>query len=397
MALLLVVVVAFVGLAVDGGHLYLTKTELQNAADACALSASQELAGAPDLAADAFARAEAAGLAVALRNRQGLQGQAIEAGQVRVRFSDSAAASASEWAADVAPGTARYARCAVRREGITPWFMQLVGVMPQAVAAEAVAALSPAQLHCGIPMAVCAKAAAGASPAFGLTPGQWISGRFSSGGGVTGSFNWVDYSPPMGGASELGQLLRGAGQCSLDLDVPVGQPGSLGNAAARAWNTRFGLYQSGSDTVSTAPPDFTGRAYTPLNWPSQSQALADFLNRRRANEPFASNVAQGNAVTGLKLSPGYDPVSTTAQHQAYGANRRLVVVPVIDCGDWSSGQTAPVRGWACMLMLHPVGRVDDPIHLEYAGLSSEPNSPCASSGVPGEATGAGPRVPVLVR
>lgn len=38
--LTIVMLAGMVGLAIDGGHLYLTKTELQNASDACALAAS---------------------------------------------------------------------------------------------------------------------------------------------------------------------------------------------------------------------------------------------------------------------------------------------------------------------------------------------------------------------
>jgi Flp pilus assembly protein TadG len=46
-ALSMVVLVGFLGLAIDGGRLYLTKTELQNGADACALAASYELTVEP--------------------------------------------------------------------------------------------------------------------------------------------------------------------------------------------------------------------------------------------------------------------------------------------------------------------------------------------------------------
>ena len=46
--LMAAVLVGFIGLAIDGGHLYLTKTELQNAADACALAAEPaKIAAAP--------------------------------------------------------------------------------------------------------------------------------------------------------------------------------------------------------------------------------------------------------------------------------------------------------------------------------------------------------------
>jgi len=40
-ALSLVALVGFVGLALDLGHLYVVKTELQNAADAAALAAAE--------------------------------------------------------------------------------------------------------------------------------------------------------------------------------------------------------------------------------------------------------------------------------------------------------------------------------------------------------------------
>lgn len=396
-ALVLAVVVAFAGLAVDGGHLFLTKTELQNAADACALAASYELTQAPDIPPEAFRRAEAAGRAVAQRNRLGLQNEPVAAGQVDLRFAAEIGAGAAWSTAQSASPDARFVRCDVRREGVALWLLQVIGVDEPSVQARAVATLSPAQTNCGIPMAVCSKAASTASPAFGLVPGQWISGRFSTGGGVTGSFNWIDYSPPAGGANEVGELLRGGGQCSLNVPSPVGQPGSLGNAAARAWNTRFGLYQSGSDSISTAVPDFSGYAYTPKNWPSMQGAIDDFRQRRRNNEPYGGDVSQGNAITGLSLSVAYNPVTTTAQHLQAGGDRRLVVVPVVDCGDWAGSQAALIRGWACMFMLHPVANVGDPIYLEYAGLANEPGSPCASSGVPGDRDSVGPRVPALVQ
>ncbi len=58
-ALTLVVLIGFAGLALDGGQLqlYVSKTEQQNGADACALAASYELTGSPIPTAN-FARAE---------------------------------------------------------------------------------------------------------------------------------------------------------------------------------------------------------------------------------------------------------------------------------------------------------------------------------------------------
>src|SRR5450830_424967 len=75
--LVIAVLVGFIGLALDGGHLYLTKTELQNSADACALAASYELTGAPSIAPASFARAEAAGQTVGQMNKVDFQNSAI--------------------------------------------------------------------------------------------------------------------------------------------------------------------------------------------------------------------------------------------------------------------------------------------------------------------------------
>jgi hypothetical protein len=396
-AIALAVVLGAVGLALDGGHLFVTKTELQNAADACALAASQELTGPPGIAPEAFSRAEAAGRALARRHRLGFQTTAVADDQVEVQFGPSLAAGATWLAADEAPGDARFVRCILRREGIAPWFLQVLGVGEQRVRALATATLAPARTNCGIPMAVCARGSANQTPAFGLVNGSWLEGRFGTGGGVTGSFNWIDYTPPAGGASEVGGLLRGAGQCRLDIDAAVGQPGQLGNAGARAWNTRFGLYQGGGDSAQTAPPDFTGHAYTPQSWPAKSSALADFLERRRDNAPYGASVFAGNAASGLTLGNAYDPVTTAAQHREFGADRRLVVVPVVDCGDWAGSQTSTIQSWACVLMLHPVAQVSDAVRMEYLGLAQEPDSPCATSGLPGSVASIGPRVPALVQ
>ena len=394
-ALSLAVVLGFIGLAIDGGHLYLTRTELQNAADACALAASRELTGAGSITAEQRRGAETLGRDIARRNRQAFQSAAVQDAQVAVRFGTTLDVG-SVWAdADSAPADARHVRCTLERSGITPWFMQVMGFGAQTVRAAATASLVPAQRHCAIPMAVCAPTASG--PDFGLVPGQWISGRFSAGGGVTGSFNWIDYTPPAGGANELRALLRGRGQCSLDASVQVGQPGNLGQAAARAWNTRFGLYQTGQDGPEVAAPDFTGHAYTPVNWPAQSGALGDFLSRRRSHDPYGSTVADGNARTGLKLSNAYNPVSSAQAHRDWGADRRLVVAPVVDCGDWVGSQTAAVQGWACLLMLHPIGGPGDDVRLEIIGPAGAVGSPCGSQGVPGEAGGIGARVPALVQ
>ena len=396
-ALLLTVMVGFLGLAGDGGRLYLAKTELQNGADACALAASYELTGAPTIPTAAFPRAEAAGRTIAKQNRVGFQGSAIADADIVVGFGSSLAAG-SLWAtAGAAAPSSKYVRCTLTRSGFAPYFMQVLGFGATSVKAIATATLTPAQSNCAVPLGVCkgAGTSAGSSPPFGLAAGNWVSGRFKDGGG---NWNWIDFSPPSGGESELAGLLTGNGMCSLNVTTPVGQPGNLGNAAAKAWNTRFGLYQTGSTNVTNAPPDFTGYAYTTTNWPAGRNALSDFIAKRGTRSPYGSSVANGNSITGLSISNAYNPTTTTAQHTQYGADRRLVVAPIIDCAALTGGShTTTVLAWACVLMLQPIDNPNDTLNMEFIGLSSAIGSPCASSGIAGDSTSVGPMVPALVQ
>ena len=75
-AIALPVMVGFTGLALDTGRLYVEKTELQNATDACALAAARELTCDPSAgpcASSFLVNAENSGIAVAARNRNGFQ------------------------------------------------------------------------------------------------------------------------------------------------------------------------------------------------------------------------------------------------------------------------------------------------------------------------------------
>lgn len=423
--LALVVMVGFIGLALDGGHLYLSKTELQNGADACALAASYELTGAPAIAAEAFERADAAGKAVAGSNRVGFQAAGIPAGSVTVAFGTALTAGSAWSGALGAPPDAKYVRCTITRAGILPWFMQVMGFGAQTVTALATATLAPAQTNCAVPMALCAQ---GGAPDYGYVKGNWYSMEFDETGGnanYTGNFRWIDFDPSStspgcsgGGASELACLLAGNGQCSLPPPIPgscttsgsanptpgcVGQTGAI-NSLQQAFNTRFGLYGPGSYTIASAPPDFTGYSYGTENWPLGRDAYGgsvagvdNFKAARAAHRAANNGVAEG--VTPPFYSNPYNP-SSVAQHTANGADRRLVVLPIVDCSSFAGGQHAPVRAYACVLLLDPYRKAPGNViksRLEYLGRSNEPGSPCATSGIAGDTTSQGPMVPALVQ
>ena len=407
----LAVLIGFLGIVVDLGRLFVTKTELQSAMDACALAAAAQLrpgVNPPDL--QAVNNAVSAGITAGTRNKVGFQAATAAITGADIYFSDRLSDNSTTFpfgyvsAAAADPTTAKYALCARTEGGIATWFMHVLqgflGIAPatNAVGAWATATTAPAQTNCGIPLAICK---AGPAPSYGLTPGQWVSGRFDAGGGATGSFNWLDFSPPAGGASELGGLLSGQGQCNLNVTTPVGQTGIIGNAAAKAWNSRFGLYQGGGGNpgLTTAPPDFTGYSYTPANWPSQANAFPDFQAKRQIFASYGldvDTVSAGNDITGLSVSNAVNVAThgASGQHATNGADRRVATAPIVDCAQWATSQTVPILDWACILMLHPISSPGDIVRMEYLGSSNALGSPCTTYGVAGGT--AGPLVPVLV-
>src|SRR5688500_10991453 len=222
-ALSMVVLVGFVGLALDLGKLYIAKSELQNSADACALAAVRELTGANT---NQLILAEAAGLAAGVRHDVLFQSETVSLAE------DDAVTFSQALDGDFQPKTAisateallvQYARCTVTRGGIANWFIQALNLLPaisvgnQTVSAGAVARRSPSQItSCAIPVGICSSAVTPPPPI-----GTWLQSVIGPGGGgsgtgnLTGNFMWVDYSPPGGGASELGGSLTGPGACNL--------------------------------------------------------------------------------------------------------------------------------------------------------------------------------------
>jgi hypothetical protein len=396
-ALSLVALVGFVGLALDLGKLFVAKTELQNSADACALAAARELTGANT---NQLVLAEAAGKTTGERHNVLFQDEQVKISNVT--FSETL--TGSYQSAFTGPGATdlRFARCEATQANIANWLIQVLNILPgaaigdQTVTASAVATLSPSQItSCAIPVAVCSNSVPTGTPV-----GTWLESVLgpkgsTTEGNLTGNFMWVDFTPPAGGASELGGQLTGAGVCSLPVTgTEVGEGGVI-SSLANDWNSRFGIYQ-GNVKAGNSVPDYSGYAYTEINWPSKLGAFADFQNKRGSNAPY-----QGDTDTGLKT---IGSIEGTTYLQEHGADRRLATVAVVDCNGFVSGTTAPVEEWACVMMLHPLNNAQGGsvtgttrMYLEYLGRSNEANSPCATNGVPSGPGGMGPMVPALVR
>lgn len=385
-ALSIVVLIGFAGLVLDLGRLYVNKSELQTAADSCALAAVSGLvceSGDPATChASNLVNAENAGRLAASRNRRDLQSTAVDIDPADIRFSMVLAPNAGylSRAAGANPAS-KYAMCIARSNGIVPWFMGLLGQGPSDVSATAVAKLDPSANFClTVPMGLCVPTAGSYSPH------SWITENFTGNEGKededvawAGQYlRWVDFTPNAGGANEIKDLMSGIDQvCDMQIGSQVKETG-MKQGVKYAFNTRFGLYKNYS--ISEAPPDFTGYAYPTTNKASpvigQSQpALDDYLLRKAAHTGFDKNLYDGG-----KNGDPPGKASTSAEHLQYGAVRRLVTVPIIDCtkGQWT------IKDVACVLLLNPMSKGSQgTVYIEYEGLASDASSPCLGTGGPG--------------
>jgi Flp pilus assembly protein TadG len=384
-AVLLVLLMGFMGLALDFGHLYIVRSELHTAMDACALAAAQELNGQPD----ALTRATNAGIAAGNANRVDMQladwnGKGgVTAADLTFRDKNHIATASS--------ADARYVQCAHTQAATeTPlllMFGQALGQSAYAgtmdVAASAEATTTPAQSTCPVPLALRPKTGA-TSPDYGFVKGEWVT-LLSKVGATDGQIGWANLDGSNNAAETEAEI---AGHCGTRLGDTLGTPG-VEQTIADIWNTRFGIYKNG-DGPDVHAPDFTGRVYNSTSWAPRGNAYSDFVNQRLAFAPCAASVSDCEKNNGIKLNAKMLATGGSGgEMQRYGTNRRLVAVPVMDTA------TRAVKDFTCMLLLQPLSTPMVDVQLEYLGNASAPDSPCTGSGLPGGA--AGPLVPVLVR
>ena len=122
-ALCLTLLVGMLGLVLDLGHLYVAKTELQNAADAAALSGAKELNGRLAGINSAVTRAiEAAG-----RNKYDLNATPVTINAANLEFSNS---PDGPWvgvvAAQASPGDKTFLKVDTDSRSLSTWFIQVL-------------------------------------------------------------------------------------------------------------------------------------------------------------------------------------------------------------------------------------------------------------------------------
>jgi len=402
--LLMMLLLGFMGVALDFGRMFVVKGELQTALDSCALAAAQELDGQPD----ALTRASTAGIVTGNMNRVNFQspswnGQALTGTSITYRDSD--------YVSTTTPAAARYAQCASTQSSPTlllPALGQFTGTPSHGpttlnVGSFAVATRGSTQTSCPLPLALRPRAG-GSAPHYGFSRGEWVVLLMGQNAAASGQIGWANLDGSNSASQTEAEL---AGRCGARVGDRLGTPG-VQSSVADVWNVRFGIYKN-SDSPAALRPDLTGYAYTAQNWPSRANAYdgapgagahptaQNFVTKRQSSASCAdtgttvrgANGCEG--ITGLSLN-GFQrlaaPGSASGGHRQYGFSRRLVLVPVVN-------GASRVVDFACMLMLQPLTIPMSQVNLEFRGNASEPGSPCSTFGIPG-GTG-GPLVPVLVR
>lgn len=417
--LTLVVLIGFAGLAIDLGRFFVIKSELQNAMDACALSAASQLKpGAND--PNALTRAVAYGKVFitgddAVKNKVNFQSTVLDPNILEITFGITNGPNDGnnyKSAADADPNTAKFVKCNYSLAGLPIYFMQVLNLIKtdtpfttQTVSAMAVATRDAPTASC-IPVGICKKS--NVAPNFGYNIGEWIT-VVGNGPYGTGNFGWIDFSPPSGGASELAGILKGSEQCDVNqIGARVGAQGVVASLAA-PWNSRFGWYQN---SITTPIPDFTGFAYacdenskdivtglcTIGNWVwgsnaydgTSTVALPNYKDAVAVFKPYQNPSAEPPVPQPPGIpSGGYRDPITAAEHQTSGRkDRRIVTAPVVDCSVWTSGANPgnaqpAIEGWACVLMLNPfdLSGNQNSLHrkakVEFLRPPSDLNSPCS--------------------
>lgn len=414
-ALFLLFLLGFMGFALDFGRLFIVKTELQTAMDSCALAAANELDGQ----STALMRATSAGMTAGNLNNVNLQ-SATWNGQSKIVSADITFKDASYGLTNVA-ANAKYAQCQHTQAGTKMWLLQMLGafsgdsaIFPAArsVAAAAVATRTSSQTSCMLPIGICGRPG-------GYQRGEWILGTLNSDEAVSGQFSWLDFNGNSGGAKEVKALLQGSGQCDLPgADSVVRESGNIGNGAASAYNTRFGIYTNNSPSLPRdGVPDFSGYAYYRDTVPSslilnkypqfaaRQASFASYQGDDTGNGNGSGNGNGNNTNCNNCDNPGLNNIVPPGNifngslASVGSSQRRVVTAPIVSCPIPSSSST-PVKidSVACIFLLHPIkaGAANPTkMWLEYLGAANDPASPCSSFGLAG-GTG-GPLVPALVR
>jgi Flp pilus assembly protein TadG len=370
----LVVLLGFMGLAIDLGHAYNNKTQLQNMADACALAGASALNGSSEGIQEATDRARDA--SSRLSNKKEFNTLTVTLAEGDVSFSDTLNGTyIGKTAAQGVAATIRYVRVVIPTQTSGVVFAKLIPGIPTTVNinAEAVAGQQPRTKVCNglAPFSpsrrdinpFCQPDCNGTDPYFGFTIGQYYTLRDPGTwnpqqaqdicadkgiNGQTGNFGLAD---PDGCGTNTpcfrDTVVNGSsGNCvQLGNDLPT----TTGNKGINVQNSLWDRFQQ--DCVQSGG----GNNDPPLSY-------SDYFNATK------------------RMEDGLDPLPNST----CGLWRRILPVAVND-GTIPNGQgTYNVVGMGCFYM--PFHITSQPpssnICLQFVGTCDESGRPTGTSGGP---------------
>jgi hypothetical protein len=378
-------------LVLDGGHMLVNKSRLQNAVDAAALSGAKTLSQVMgsgnassltrDAALDTLARnANADGngeLATAIGTAGGVGAFAVVelAGNVEGPF--------------VYPGPvdARFVRVRVENYSLSRFFWSFAQAFGAGnlgdKAVAAIATAGPSQTApCNLaPLMVCGdpnqydpgngmfwgyrfgdlevlKSAAGNAPAIG-----------------PGNFQLIRLGDNTGAADIRDALCQGVDQCLTSGEPVQTEPGNTVGPVAQGLNTRFGVY-NGPVSAAACPPDLVTSFSTPrMTYNEPNVVHQNQLVQSSDGDLYTANTAlldYNDWRQSIANCPGGCESNGVFE-------RRVLKIVVGNCDGASGGQTSvPVLGYGCFFLVQTVSQQGN-----QAQIFGQFVTDCAGDSVPG--------------
>jgi len=366
MVIALAAMAMMAALALDGGHMLLNKTRLQNAVDAAALSGAKTLSQVEGGINSASAtRTAALNTLVQNANATGNNELAAAVG------GNAGAFAVVELASSIygpfsypGPTDAKYVRVSVPSYNLTGFFWnfaQSLGALGnKVVAAIATAGPSPTSPCDLAPLMVCGDPTKN-NPAAGMYWGFQFGDLQVLKTGAGKSEDAI--GPGNYQLLNLGKILDamagGHKECrNVGSDVPT-DPGNKVGPASQGLNTRFGIYQ-GSVSASEYPPDLVTTSSTPEMTYDDSVKPPAMYNGQPVTSSNGNLTAGGNAILDYN-----DWRASVAACVAGGSGcesngvfeRRMLKIVVGDCTGKQNGSTSiPVLGFGCYFVVQPMDK-----------------------------------------
>ncbi|VVQ33029.1 hypothetical protein PS943_03104 [Pseudomonas fluorescens] len=364
MVIALAAMAMMAALALDGGHMMLNKTRLQNSVDAAALSGAKTLSqveGGSNIAS--ATRAAALNTLIQNADATGNKELATAVG------GNAGAFAVVELATSVygpfsypGPSDAKYVRVSVPNYSLTGFFWNFAqsfgGLGNKAVAAIATAGPSPTSPCDLSPLMVCGDPTQynpGAGMFWGFQFGDLKVLKTAAGNSSPigpGNFQLLDFGS--GGSTVREDLAGGGKVCRNVGDNVQTAPGNKVGPTSQGLNTRFGIYQ-GPVSASDYPPDLVTTSSNP--------AITDDGTGPKYKGQLVTS-SNGNLTAGSNAIFDYNDWRASTAACVAGASgcqsngvfeRRMMKIVVGNCTGKQGGSTSiPVLGFGCYYVVQPM-------------------------------------------